>query len=132
MPEMANVPRGMLAGPNGRAMNVFPDGRSVFGTQAKEQQVINRAEMVSSLPASTQEVKDASRAVAVASNTAAHEASQAQFDSAAGTLANLMNDPAQRCCFKHKVRAFPGAYLPPREGDEEGGPLRKLGGLLYS
>lgn len=120
---MANVPRGMLAGPNGRAMNVFPDGRSVFGTQAKEQQVINRAEMVTSLPAPLQAADDASRALAVASNTATHEASQAQFESAAGTLANLMNSPAQQCCLKHRVRAFPEAY-------QSGGPVYGLGARM--
>lgn len=124
---MANAPRGMLAGqgPNGRAMNVFPDGRSVFATQAREQQVLNRAQTLSSPPAPTQAAMDGQRATQVAVNTAAHEVSQSQFDAVAGSLANLMNNPAQRCCLKHRAGIFPEAY-------QQGGPMYKLGALLSS
>lgn len=127
---MANAPRGMfpLRGPNGRGANTSPDGRAIGAFDQGTiipQQVINRAEMVTSLPAPLQAADDASRALAVASNTATHEASQAQFESAAGTLANLMNSPAQQCCLKHRVRAFPEAY-------QSGGPVYGLGALLSS
>lgn len=124
---MANAPRGMfsLRGPNGRDANTSLDGRPI-GTFDQDnimrQQVMNRAGVMSAPPVSTQAAGDASRALQVASNTAIHEASQAQYESAAGTLANLMNDPAQQCCLRHKARALPGAY----------GPLHKLSTLLYS
>lgn len=117
-----------LRGPNGRGANTSLDGRAIGAFDQGTiipQQVVNRAEMVASLPAPLQAANDASRAFAVASNTATHGASQAQFESAAGTLANLMNSHAQQCCLAGRMKALPEAY-------RQGGPLYNLAGLLSS